>query len=701
MLVATRPRLVGALSALLALALLLALVPAPPAAASERTAERIGGQNRYETAALTAFDAFSPADVDTVYLATGENFPDALAAGACAAEVGAPVLLTPTAALAAATADAFEAGVLASPPAPVYDVDARFAPSKVVVAGGASAVGPAVEAAFGAGVEVERQAGATRYETAKLLALDCFDPAEVDTVYLATGQNFPDSLAAVPAAARDGAPLLLTVPQGLHSEAIEALNVFQPDRIVLVGGTGVLTQGVVDGLVGQGYTEEQIERISGRDRYATGAALARSVFDEADRAFVATGEDFADALGGGAAAAHLDVPLVLTRSAFLPGVARQALAELGVARCTILGGEAAVSAAVFDDCDTDLPEFAYSSFGSGGQQYLVGSRADETTRPITELRSGVFDVNARFSPDGTQMALTRITDRDARVGDLAVTGVGDTVTENLTSFAEDRVCLVEPTDWNAAADTIAWTCNPDEGASSTGIVTLGGDLAELTAPEGSSYSAAQFLPDGDLFAVRYIEGADTELVRLDPDAAAGGGTVLATVDNAPRLGEVVLSPDGSQVAFTRPVDPDETKLRPEATLLVVDLDDGSAFEIFEGDPDRHSFMGWHPDGAQLLVATGGYSDGENRLRLVDAATGDIDSEILGPDDVAPGRTIGTASLSPDGSFILYAEANTNEDTRQYTVGRLFTVNVDGSDRQELEQAGTRANNSSLNAAALE
>ena len=49
---------------------------------------RLAGDSRFATAAAIALDRFAPADVTTVYLATGRNFPDALAGGPLAARVG-------------------------------------------------------------------------------------------------------------------------------------------------------------------------------------------------------------------------------------------------------------------------------------------------------------------------------------------------------------------------------------------------------------------------------------------------------------------------------------------------------------------------------------------------------------------------------------------------------------------------------------
>jgi len=74
---------------------------------------------------------------------------------------------------------------------------------------------PAVEqevAALGSW-NVTRVAGPNRYATAAALSAYGFTTAP--HVYVTTGQQFPDALAAVPVAAAAGAPVLLVQPDAL------------------------------------------------------------------------------------------------------------------------------------------------------------------------------------------------------------------------------------------------------------------------------------------------------------------------------------------------------------------------------------------------------------------------------------------------------------------------------------------------------
>jgi putative cell wall-binding protein len=69
--------------------------------------------------------------------------------------------------------------------------------------------------------------------------------------------------------------------------------------------------------------------------------------------YVASGADFPDALTGAAAAARDGGPVLLTRPDRVDPATAEALAHLQPERIVVLGGEAAVSASVFDEIGAD------------------------------------------------------------------------------------------------------------------------------------------------------------------------------------------------------------------------------------------------------------------------------------------------------------------------------------------------------------
>jgi putative cell wall-binding protein len=130
---------------------LAALLPAPGASAAGYRVERLAGDDRYETAAAVSAAHFAPG-VPVTYVATGTQFPDALAGGAAAADAGGPVLLVARDAVPEATATELD----------------RLAPARIVLLGGPNAVSEQVRVRLQEHTsgEVVRLSGPDRYATA-------------------------------------------------------------------------------------------------------------------------------------------------------------------------------------------------------------------------------------------------------------------------------------------------------------------------------------------------------------------------------------------------------------------------------------------------------------------------------------------------------------------------------------------------------
>lgn len=192
------------------------------------TVERRGGADRYETAALLSAGSFEPG-VPVAYVATGLNFPDALAAGSAGAMLGGPVLLN--------KGDALQPATLAEL--------TRLQPKRIVVAGSAAVVSDSVMAQLGGlAPEVVRLAGRDRYETSRAITRDLRGVSEVSTAYLATGLDFPDALAAAPAVASTGGVLVL-VNTALTPGAAEEIVRNRVSAVVSVGSSAVVSTTVV------------------------------------------------------------------------------------------------------------------------------------------------------------------------------------------------------------------------------------------------------------------------------------------------------------------------------------------------------------------------------------------------------------------------------------------------------------------------
>lgn len=188
--------------------------------------ERWSGSDRYRTAAAVS-QAYDSAE--RVFVATGADYPDALAAAARAGAVDAPVLLVRTDGIPGATAAALD----------------RLDPEQITVLGGDAAVNDPVVRDLRAWAPTNRVAGLNRYVTAANLMQEY---VSAETVYIASGMNWPDALAGSAKAGMDEAPLLLTRPDSIPQVLVTALQRLYPDRIVILGGTVAVSEDVEEEL---------------------------------------------------------------------------------------------------------------------------------------------------------------------------------------------------------------------------------------------------------------------------------------------------------------------------------------------------------------------------------------------------------------------------------------------------------------------
>nr|WP_306254565.1 cell wall-binding repeat-containing protein [Ornithinimicrobium cryptoxanthini] len=303
--------------------------------------ERVAGDDRYATAA--AISELYPEGADTVYVAYGEAFADALT-GSAAAGAGMSTMTTPE-------GDAAPV-LLVGKSIPTVTSDAldALAPSNIVVLGGPASVSNDIETELTAWAPVNRIGGADRYETSALLAAEF--PAGLSKVYVASGYDaaFPDALAASALAGHEGVPVLLTKTNSVPATVNAAITGLNPDSVVVVGGPSSVSNGVYATLGAD-------SRLAGDDRWETNVAITASYAADAPRAYVASGLTWPDALTGAALAGSEGAPMLLTHPDALPGVIKTELNRLSPADATIFGGPASVSHAVEDELNALLPSW--------------------------------------------------------------------------------------------------------------------------------------------------------------------------------------------------------------------------------------------------------------------------------------------------------------------------------------------------------
>ncbi|MHB1341474.1 MAG: cell wall-binding repeat-containing protein [Coriobacteriia bacterium] len=188
------------------------------------TVVRVTGINRYSTALAVAnetIDVLGAGYGGGAFMATGDNFPDALGASPIMYAEGMPVVLVD--------------------PAGAYTLPAEV--TDVTILGGTGAVPASVQTALGATFEA-RIAGTNRYETAAAVAQYGVSLGMMwDGVGIATGENFPDALCAGPLLGSNNAVMLLTTTASLSSDAAAKLNTNKAmiTKATFVGGTGAVS----------------------------------------------------------------------------------------------------------------------------------------------------------------------------------------------------------------------------------------------------------------------------------------------------------------------------------------------------------------------------------------------------------------------------------------------------------------------------
>ena len=288
--------------------------PPPPGPTDPVT--RVAGADRVSTAVLASRAGF-PTDGSAggVVLASAANYPDALVGVPLAAAHVAPVLLTPRDAL---------------PDAVLAEIQRAAGTGKpVYILGGAAAVGPAVASRLSdAGFQVTRYGGSDRYETAVLVADSLGSPA---AILEATGQNFPDALAAGSGAGKAGGVVVLTDGATVPPAARAYLDAHAGTARYAVGGAAAAADPTATALVGG-------------TRYETATAVAARFFSAPSTVGVASGENYPDALAGGLHALRAGGPLVLTARDTLPSATASYLQanRASITSGWVYGGVAAV-----------------------------------------------------------------------------------------------------------------------------------------------------------------------------------------------------------------------------------------------------------------------------------------------------------------------------------------------------------------------
>lgn len=248
-------------------------------------------------------------------------------------------------------------------------------------------------------------AGADRYATNYELNRQHMKTGK--PVFVVTGQDFPDALTVGPAAGMLDGSIVLTRPTVVPSDSLKLLTQKKPSAVYVVGGTGAVSESVVQQL--KSATGKTPVRIGGKDRYATSENVLTTFFKDRSfgAPFVASGADYPDALSASAAGGALARPVVLVPGQGSDGKlsvdTASAFKSRGVKSVVIVGGTGVVSGNV----EKNISGQGFTTERKSGKDRYLTSQAvnDYVDSQVPQAAvTGLWLTSGRTFPDALSAA---------------------------------------------------------------------------------------------------------------------------------------------------------------------------------------------------------------------------------------------------------------------------------------------------------
>lgn len=248
---------------------------------------KIAGNDRVDTSIKLSQKYYDKAD--TVILVSGSNYPDALVSSSLSSIKKAPIILLGNGKLTDNVTKEIE----------------RLGAKNIYIIGGANSVDTAVEKTLGDKYTTKRISGKDRYETSKLIYDEVVgNNGDKARALLTSGQNFADALSAGTISTAEKMPILLSRSNSID-ESIKNIIDKNVDKLIVVGGENSINNNVVE--------KKNMVRLSGKDRYQTSVEVAKYQHPNINKAIVASGQGYADALTAGGALHMEKAPLILVK----------------------------------------------------------------------------------------------------------------------------------------------------------------------------------------------------------------------------------------------------------------------------------------------------------------------------------------------------------------------------------------------------
>ena len=381
---------------------------------------RINGKNRIDTSIQIAKSYIKSSEF--AILANQNNFPDSLSATVLSKKYNAPILLT--------DANTADKGL-------IQEIKRLQTKYFVKIGGEKSISNEVAKQLLPEKSKVRSFKGADRYATNAEIIKEFKD---ADTCIIASGENFADSLSIGAYATKNGYPIVLVQKNKINDVTKQALKDSKIKKCYIVGGENSVSKSLEKEL------PRVIERIAGNDRYETSLKIADKFYKDAQGAYLASGEVFADSLAINPIAAKFDVPLILTPKDKLPQKTLEYLDNSKIIQVAIIGGEKTVSKQIQQELAKNNQEvattvtFTYTKDGKKVTRELTNAEANELAKLMKEHDKYVKDQRLKSIFDNyftlvgangrTKVAVSVNIEKDEVVIDDAIAEKGATLNKD-------------------------------------------------------------------------------------------------------------------------------------------------------------------------------------------------------------------------------------------------------------------------------
>lgn len=490
---------------------------------------RLGGIDRYETAAKIVQQGWSTSDNAVLSAGMDENLVDALTAAPLAKAKNAPILLTE-----GTTLNSYAKQELT-----------RLGVKTVYVTSGIGVIQQSVlDQLASMGISVKPLGGTDRFETALNIAKEL--PTANEFVVTTAWTN-ADALSVASIAAAKGMPILLTDAQSLNANVKTYIDSIKISKTFVLGGTGVVSDSAKAGLPNP-------VRIGGADRFATNQEILKAFASDLKpgQVFIANGqnEHLVDSLAGSPYAAQSKSPVVLTDGMLTEATKSFVKLNLLPNKVIALGGEAVVGAEVLTALTAST---TYSEDGAikGSSDATTLEEVQEVLK-ITGKNITVKNTKASYSIyiQGDNVTLDNVT-----VAGTVFVDPGQAGTTNLNGVKADKIVVMSGGQdsihiANSTAGTLLVTSDSQTRVEATGTTTVGNTVVTSYAildANGGSLGQVLVTTEPGKDAVVELRGTFTEPVVVEGQVTlkAAANAVVPSVIIATQNAEQKVTLDGT------------------------------------------------------------------------------------------------------------------------------------------------------------